>query len=307
MPNFFLVGAARSGTTSLDRYLSQHPEIYISPRKETHFFAANYFCPGFRGPGDEKLNSLLIQDEDQYARLFTGVTKEKAIGETSAFYLSFSGTEERIAHAVPDAKIIILLREPVARAHSAYMHLIREGREHLGFAEGLSKEEERKRTGFEPIWWYKELSLYYSQVKRYLDVFGAKQVKVLLYDELNTHPEQMLRDVFAFLRVKENVPINTSVRYNVGGMPKSRRLYTILHNITDKPGVLTRHIKPLVPLHLRMAWSNKAMDMLVRPIPLDPQLYIQLKTCFTEDVGKLEDLLHRNLLCWHYRESSIVQ
>ena len=103
LPNFFIVGAARSGTTSLDRYLSQHPEIYITPRKETHFFAADLFPPCFKGPGDERLNRLLIRDEDQYAQLFAGATGAKAIGESSAFYLCFPGTAERIAQAVPDA------------------------------------------------------------------------------------------------------------------------------------------------------------------------------------------------------------
>src|SRR5215471_11117812 len=87
LPNFFIVGAARSGTTSLDRYLSQHPEIYITPRKETHFFAADLFPPCFKGPGDERLNRLLIRDEEQYAQLFAGRTGAKAVGESSAFYL----------------------------------------------------------------------------------------------------------------------------------------------------------------------------------------------------------------------------
>src|SRR5437763_14107291 len=87
MPNFFIVGAARSGTTSLDRYLSQHPEIYITPKKETHFFAVDYFPPHFTGPGDDRLNELLIRDENQYAKLFADATGAKAVGESSAFYL----------------------------------------------------------------------------------------------------------------------------------------------------------------------------------------------------------------------------
>src|SRR5437764_4019648 len=226
MPNFFIVGAARSGTTSLDRYLSQHPQIFITPRKEVHFFAADQFPR--TGPGDEGLNRRVIKDGDQYAQLFAGVAGEKAIGESSVFYLCFPGTAERIAQAVPDAKIIVLLREPVDRAYSSYMHLVRDGREHLGFEEGLSHEGERRQKGFEPMWWYKELGLYYKQVKRYLDVFGTQRVKVVLYDEFCLNTVQVVRDVFAFLGVKEDVIIDTSVRYNVAGVPKSRRLYTLL-------------------------------------------------------------------------------
>ena len=306
MPNFFIVGAARSGTTSLDRYLSQHPEIYITPKKETHFFAGASFPACFHGPGDERLSRLLIRDADQYTQLFAGVAGEKAIGESSAFYLCFPRTAEQIAQAVPDAKIIIILREPVARTYSAYMMLIRDGRETLGFAEGLSKEEERRQKGFEPIWWYRELSQYFNQVKHYQDVFGAQRVKVLLYEELFAMPEQVLREVFVFLGVKEDVAIDTSVRYNVSGPPKSRKLYALLDKFIYNPGPLGQHIKSLVPEHSRITWASKVMGVSLRSVPLDPHMHTQLKEYFAEDVSKLEDLLHRNLRCWQYQKPAIV-
>ena len=302
MPTFFIVGAARSGTTSLDRYLSQHPEIYITQRKETHFFAANHFPRS--GPGDEGLNRRVIHDEEQYTQLFAGVAGEKEIGESSVFYLCFPGVAERIARSVPGAKIIILLREPVERAYSAYMHLVRDGRETLGFAEGLSKEEERRQQGFEPMWWYKELGLYYSQIKYYLDVFGRDQVKVLLYNELYTNLDEVLREVFAFLTVKEDVMIDTSIHYNPAGVPKSRKLYTLLNNFIHNPGTLEKRVKSLVPPQLRAAWASKAMATLLRPVPPDPWIQAQLKEYFAEDVRKLEHLLQRDLQCWNNRESA---
>src|SRR5579859_4974857 len=170
MPNFFIVGAARSGTTSLHRYLSQHPQIFMTHRKEVHFFAADHFPR--TGPGDDWLNKRVLHDQEQYTQLFADVQGAKAIGEASVFYLCLPDSAERIAQAVPDAKIIIILREPVERSYSSHMMLVRDGRETLGFAEGLELAQERKAKGFEPIWWYKELSLYYEQVKRYLDIFG---------------------------------------------------------------------------------------------------------------------------------------
>lgn len=298
MPNFFIVGAPRSGTTSLDLYLSQHPDIYISPKKETHFFAGNPFPSQFTGPGDERLNRLLILDEAQYAQLFACTNGSRAIGEASVFYLSWPGTAERIAQEVPNAKIIILLREPVARAYSAYLLLVRDGRETLGFEESLNREAERKEKGFEPIWWYKELSLYYSQVKRYLDVFGIRQVKVLLYDELAANPGQVLRDIFRFLCVEEEVTIDTSVRFNTSGVPKSRRLYRILDNFIYNPGPLEKRIKSLIPPHVRLEWASRITGMFLRPVSMDPQLHSHLKTFFAEDVGKLEHLLKRDLRSW---------
>jgi hypothetical protein len=307
MPNFFIVGAARAGTTSLDSYLSQHPEIYITPRKETHFFARDYIPPRFKGPGDESMNKLLIRDKDQYDQLFARTTRAKAIGESSVFYLCYPQTAERIAQAVPDAKIIMVLREPVARTYSAYMFLLRDGRETLELEEGLNREEERKARDFEPMWWYRELSLYYQQVKHYIDVFGRQRVKVLLYEEFYANPGQALRDVFTFLGVKEDAIIDTSVRYNLSGVPKSQKLYTQLSNFIFNPGPLEKCIKSLVPPHLRRMWASKLIGASLRPVPMDSQIQTQLKAYFAEDVGKLEDLLHRDLVCWQDRKLSIAQ
>jgi hypothetical protein len=247
------------------------------------------------------MNRKVMRGEEQYAQLFTRVTTEKAIGESSAFYLCLPGTAERIAQAIPDAKILMVLREPAARAYSAYMLLRRDGRETLSFEEGLSREEERKRQGFEPMWWYKDLSLYASQVKCYLETFGRERVKVLLYDELFSNPEPVLREVFAFLGVGEDVAINTSVRYNVSGAPRSRRLHTLLYKLSDTSNALAKCVKPA------LAW--KAMGMfLLRPVPqMNPQTYAELKEYFAEDVGRLEELLQRDLRCWHHREPSITQ
>ena len=306
MPDFFIVGAARSGTTSLDLYLSQHPEIYITHRKETHFFAGDALPPRFTGPGDERLNALLIRDAEQYARLFADTRGAKIAGEASAFYLCYPEAALRIKQAVPDAKILIILREPVERTYSAYMMLVRDGRERASLEEGLQREKERREKDFEPMWWYTELSLYYRQVKHYLDVFGSQQVKVLLYEEFYAQPEQALRDIFAFLGVRQDISIDTSVRYNISGAPKSRRLYNVLDQFMFNPGPLEKRLKALVPLNLRMAWASKLIGMSVERVGLDDGLRALLKTCFARDVEQLAALLQRDLSCWHYQQSSIV-
>jgi hypothetical protein len=225
----------------------------------------------------------------------------KAIGESSALYLCLPGTAERIAQAVPDARIIMLLREPAARAYSAYMNLVRDGRETLSFEEGLSQEEARKQQGWEPMWWYKEVSLYASQVQRYLDVFGRKQVKVLLYEEFYAHPEQAAHEVFAFLGVRDDVLIDTSVRYNVAGVPKSRKLNRLLYNVfIDKATPFARHIKP------GLAWKVMGR-FLLQPVPrMNPQTRAELRAFFADDVARLEDVLQQDLRCWNYREPSVA-
>ena len=199
-----------------------------------------------------------------------------------------------------------MLREPVARTYSAYMFLVRDDRETLGLEKGLDQEEERKQKGFEPMWRYKELSLYYEHVRHYLAVFGTQQVKVLLYEEFFADPGQALRDVFAFLGVKEDVVINTSVRYNPSGVPKSRKLYTPLNRFIFNPNPLEKRIKSLVPQHVRKTLASKLIGMSVERVSIDPQIQAQLKAYFAEDVRKLEDLLQRDLHCWRYREPSIA-
>lgn len=303
MPNFFVVGAARSATTSLDQYLRRHPEIYMALKKETHYFSVKHYPACFKGPGDDNLNRRIVRDEVQYSQLFANTVGKKTIGEASAFYLCSPGTAEQMAQAVPDAKIIMILREPVARAYSAYMFLIRDGRETLGFAESLSLEEERKQKDFEPMWWYKEVSLYYKQVKRYLDVFGVQQVKILLYDEFLSNPQLVLREVFTFLGVKEDVAIDISVRHNTAGVPKSRWIYNFVNNFINNPGPLEKGIKSLVPLQLRGKLGSKTLEKIIQPVPIDShvnsQMHAQLTEYFAEDVMKLEDLLHRDFPSWH--------
>ena len=123
----------------------------------------------------------------------------------------------------------------------------------------------------------------------------------------SANPESVLRDVFAFLGVKQDVAINTSVRYNAAGVPKSRKLYTLLDNFIREPSPLQQRIRSLVPVDLRIAWASKVKSVLLRPVSLNPQIQAELTASFAEDVGKLEELLERDLLCWHYPQPSMAQ
>lgn len=146
VPNFFIVGAAKSGTTSLYHYLKQHPEIYMSPVKEPKYFLASINKFPHNGPGDIEVDKKIIRTWDEYLKLFSNASVEKCIGEASCGYLYYC---ELVAPSIkrisPEAKIIIVLRNPVERAFSAYCYLFREGRETLSFEEALKIEEERKK------------------------------------------------------------------------------------------------------------------------------------------------------------------
>ncbi|WP_206881476.1 sulfotransferase family protein [Alicyclobacillus mali (ex Roth et al. 2021)] len=293
-PNFFIVGAAKAGTSSLDRYLSQHPDIYIPPKKEAHFFSIPDFPERFTGPGDEGMNLYTIRDEAAYLKLFDGVRGERAVGEASVFYLFYPGTAQRIYDAHPDAKILIMLRNPVDRAFSAYMHLVRDERETLSFRESLAKEEERIRQHYEPLWYYRAVGLYAAQVKRYLDVFGRDQVKVILFEDFARDPVQVVRDCCAFLGVSTDFVPDTSIRHNESGVPKSRSLY----NFIAKPNALKEMVKPFIPAAVRERLGNQAKSMVLGRMEMEPDLREELTEFFAPDVARLEALIHRDLSAW---------
>src|SRR5690554_1769397 len=157
LPNFLIVGTAKSGTTSLVQYLKNHPKIFIPDIKEPRYFSYDLLKDnGYKGPGDLENKKIAIKDKDEYENCFKKVREDViAIGEASvetSFY--FEHTIPKIKNEIGDPKIIILLRDPVKRAISAYSHLIREGRETLSIEEAIKNERLRRDNGYEFIWSY---------------------------------------------------------------------------------------------------------------------------------------------------------
>lgn len=300
LPNFLIVGAAKSGTSSLDKYLSQHPDIYIPPKKEAHYFSAPSLPPKFQGPGDEGMNDYTIRDKQSYERLFDNVRSERAVGESSVFYLYYPGTAERIYAGIPNAKIIVLLRNPVDRAFSAYMHLVRDEREHLSFEESLQQEEQRLSLDYEPMWLYKNLGLYSQQVARYFDVFGRAQVKVILFEEFIRNPQTVVTDVLNFLGVDPSEPIDTSIQYNESGQPKSRWLY----NFISKPHGVKELIKPLFPAAVRERLGIRAKSLVLEKVSMNSATRYELEHYFANDSTQLEAVLRRDLSIWRKRQQT---
>ncbi|MCR4288476.1 MAG: sulfotransferase, partial [Deltaproteobacteria bacterium] len=171
-PNFFIVGAAKCGTTSLADNLKQHPQIFISPRKEPFYFVK-----------DARIG---YKDFNEYMALFKNAGDAIAIGEASTGYLFEESAPYEIKKHFPDAKIIVILRNPVDMAYSHWRHMCVVGNEAKTFEEAISERERkyRKTENFKRKvvdWWatylYLERALYYNQIKRYFDVFGRDRVR----------------------------------------------------------------------------------------------------------------------------------
>ena len=225
LPDFILLGAAKAGTTALYHYLKQHPQVYMTPLKETNYFALSGQNLDFRGPGDsEFVNRLSITDEAAYRAQFEGRGSQPVAGEASPLYLYHSAAPERIQATVPNARFIIILRNPIDRAYSAFLHLVRDGRETTrDFEEALALEPQRIGDNYEHIWHYLSMGRYYEQVKRYFDRFSHEQIQVFLYRDLRESPHKLLRETFGFLGVDEEFQPDTATRYNESTLPAEAR------------------------------------------------------------------------------------
>ena len=296
LPNFLVVGAAKAGTTSLYHYLKQHPEIYMSPIKEPYFFSFVNQKPNFKGPFDEKVNEEIITDLNDYKKLFANVTDEKSIGECSNSYLYLPESAVNIKRYIPKCKIIIILRNPIERAYSHYMQSVMLDHDNLNFEDAIEKEKERLNLNWRWHYQYTGQSLYYEQVKRYLDLFGKNKVKIFLFEELKKGSVKIMQEVFSFLEVDNSFVPNIDI-YNATGLPKNR----ILHKFLRHNNVIKNITRPITPNGLRAKifkfiesknYSKKKIS------PIDISTKKMLLNKFKNDILKLQELIHIDLSEW---------
>ncbi len=297
LPNFLIIGAAKSGTTSLYRYLGQHPQVYANV-KEPSYFALAGKSVQYNGPGDQEgFVRRVTTDRDAYERLFDGVTQEKAYGEASVLYLYSPEAPGRIKQTIPDVKLMAILRNPVERAFSGFLHMRRDGREPLAdFAAALAAETSRVEANWEHQWHYTRLGYYYTQLKRYYDLFPAENIAVFTFDEFRSSPVAVLQDIFRFLEVDDSFVPDTSLKYNVSGVPQSR----VLHKFLIRPNRLKDIVRPLLPRSAR-----RSLGALVRrynitdrkpELPQDIRHY--LVKLYRDEILQLESLINKDLSHW---------
>lgn len=297
MPNFLIIGAAKSGTSALYHYVRQHPNIYMSPRKETHFFAFVNGNPNTSGPGDTIPNA--VTNLDDYKLLFEGVSREEIVGEASPTYLYIPGTADRIKQYIPNVKMVAILRNPVDRAYSAYMHLIRDGREPIPeFKKALDMEDKRIEANWGPIWHYKYGGLYYVQLKRYYDIFNKDQIRIYLYDDFNQDPIGLLQDIFRFLDIDDTWVPDVSIRPNVSGVPRSMALHKFLHRVLLQPNPVKSLSRKVIPEDIRFRTITQIRNKNIKKQPMSPDVRKYLVDWFREDISNLEGLIDRRLSFW---------
>lgn len=293
-PNFLIIGAAKSGTTSLYSYLNQHPQIYMSPVKEPRFFALEGKEINYQGPA-KVINQKTINTIEEYESLFDGATNETAVGEASTLYLYHPEASEKIKQHIPQAKLIAILRNPVERAFSSYQHLVRDGYETLSFEDALNAEKKRIADNYPPLWHYQQRGFYYQQLSQYFATFPAEQIKVYLYEDLIKNSSSMLEDIFNFLEVEPNFQPNTTQKMNASGTPKNK----VLHKIITQDNFVKSAVKSLLPKDLRKNLYKKVKKSNLKKDNTIPyNLARQLKETYREDILQLQELLKRDLSAW---------
>ncbi len=301
LPDFLIVGAAKSGTTSLANYLSAHPNIFIPDVKELHFFAFANEPPKFTTP--HILGPVLITSLSEYLSFFSSAPTDVILGEASVTYLYQKLYEKvilNIKRYIPrwkELKIIIILRDPVERAFSQYVTRLND-LEELPFNEAVWAWKDRERKGWSIAYDYLGLSFYYEPVKAYLENFDY--VKVYLYEDLKERPLWLIEDILKFLGVNNSfVPQNIKKRYNISFVKKSE-LHHILYRFYCA-GIKYNPLKPImkkIPEEIK----EKIHSWVIRQVFTKPQLASSvrdpLKEVFREDILKLQDLIKRDLSHW---------
>jgi len=291
LPTFLIIGAARSGSTTLHDCLRQHPQVYVSPIKEPHFFSYEGDPLPCAGPGGEPRD--WVTDIDGYRNLFAGAGPALAAGEASVSYLYRPATAERISRHLPRVRLVAILRNPVERAYSAYSYLRERGSEtHTDFAAALAAEDGRVRDGWPHIWHYKRMGFYGEQLARYYARFDPEQVHVLTLDDFVEDPAREMAAVYAHVGVDPSFVPSTAIRHNVTGEPRWPVLRPLL-----TPNRATRRLRPLVARTLGPLVGRVKQRALVKP-GVPPDAAHALAEDYRADIERLSELLGRDLTDW---------
>lgn len=299
-PSFFIVGAPKSGTTSLCEYLDQHPDIFICKPKEPDFFGSDLKKP-------EKPRT-----PDEYLGLFEqGVGN--LCGEGSTIYFLSRNAPKEIHDFNPDAKIIIMLREPVSLLYSLHSQLIYDLHEDiLDFAQALDAESERrqgkripKTCRREDLLLYRDVVNFSKHVERYINQFGRDRVKVIIFDDFAKNPEKIFQEVLFFLELG-SYSLQSFISHNSNKKIINHKTYQFFRNPPDWLFALGNIIIPetLAPIRRKIGWKiiHKAKAALVKSEarkPMNPILRKELTLEFSDKNQRLSSLLERDLSSWN--------
>jgi len=309
-PNFFIAGAPKAGTTSLYHSLRQHPQIYMSPVKEPAYFASEIRVENFAPEMQPKMRAQMervkarighglvdnttrgiVPEWTDYMQLFDGAQEEKAAGEASVCYLWSRTAPAAIAARIPQAKIILILRNPADRAYSQYLHFLSDGHIAHSFRKHI-KICMQGGTTITPCNPFLQYGLYAEQVERYFSYFPREQVRIWIYDDTLERPQQFLREVFEFLEVNPAFVPNTAKRYHQMEIPRAIGVIQRVRRTSAWKTIREHCPGALRPLLKRAVYMPKGA---LRMSTEDRRSLVEY---YRADIGRLQSILDRDLSAW---------
>jgi len=309
VPDFFIVGQAKSGTTALYTMLKSHPQIYMCEPKEPRFLASD-LRDRFEIPATANLPATL----EEYLALFAPATPEQRAGEASPSYLTSRTAAAAIAELQPQARIIAILREPASFLHSLHLQYVqahveteRDLRKALALEPARREGKHVPRRSHRPdVLLYSEHVRYAEQLRRYHDVFPREQVLVLIYDDFRAENEATVRKVLRFLQVDEEAPV-LAKKANPTVRVRAQPLHRLVHAVASGQGPIPRTVQ-VSAKRLASGGMSRSAAVAIRdriffaqPRPPDEGLMLELRRRFKPEVVALSEYLDRDLVSlWGY-------
>jgi hypothetical protein len=304
LPNLFVVGAMKAGTTSLYQYLRSHSDIYMSSIKEPNYFTdASYQRKNclsraelktfLEGSMETILHQETITSLNDYLKLFSNSAAHKYAGEATPSYLFSRGAACRISHNFPDAKIIIILREPISRAFSHYSMDFSIGRLRISFCEAIKKElYQSKIVGSGPG--FLQASAYYSQVVNFQNYFKTEQIKFLLFKDLKNNRNKILKELAYFLNVPLEKFYITNYFSNKGLSPRWPVFNWMLNKCGIKTLIRRKFSKNFIEHGKQIFYKKKCKSFLCD----DRDILKDLRDYFQNETNLLSSIIDKDLSHW---------
>jgi hypothetical protein len=296
LPDFFVAGAPKAGTTALHVALAQHPSLYMSAVKEPKFFLTDGPPPTKGGPGDVQTYREHVWRRDDYEALFDGAPAGALRGESTPFYLYDRDAQLRIQRLIPDARLIAILRDPVERAHSNWTHLWSAGLDPIGdFVLACAEEQRRIEAGWADFWHYTALGRYGDQLEHLYTMFPREHVLVFRYRALIENPAQVLDRICGFLGVRHGL-LTEMPRENVTAHPQR----SLRHRTVSRALRASAAVSRVLPGAGAVTESLERILQRDSP-PREPLTWEQRQALiprFEEDIKLLEDITGENFGDW---------
>lgn len=280
-------GASKAGTTAIYYYLKQHPDFFLPEKKELHYFSHLDIGENTGGVGDKYISKEIPNTFKEYLSNFKTSRNDQILVDISPSYLFYDKSAQRIKNEIDDPYVVFILRNPVEKIFSQYLHLLSEGREKLSFSEALDSEKTRKKNKYSDMWLYRESGFYSDKISHFQKTLGKDKVLILYYDDFISSQTDFLNKITYFVGIARQFNFSSVREVNKSGAPRSVILSYLL-----KPSIFTYFVRRVMPNGLGRIIRKYLRNANSGDKPtIDPALHKLLFSEYKEDITKLEKLV----------------